>query len=206
MSRSKPSWLSREVGHVYSLHMVPPLTAPDGRVVSKHYTGFAREGNLARRLVDHGMRRGALLTRLQIQRGGSWIVAKVENGVTRDRETQLKESSASKHCKVCKAEKAFEAGKLTPAEALTKAGWDTANPHERTLLLRQFGLPEAPEGMASEPAPDVIEIRHPKAEPAPVSAEQMAEMSSLADGLIEQWRAELEFPKAPEYEKEMEMG
>jgi len=66
MSRSKPSWLARELGSVYVLHFVPRYQH------AGHYTGWASEGGLAHRLVDHVMGRGARLTQVQKQAGGGW--------------------------------------------------------------------------------------------------------------------------------------
>ena len=104
MSRSKPTWLATEIGSCYSLHFVPRYRH------AAHYQGWAKEGGLAHRLVDHLMGRGANLTKVQLNAGGGWVVTNVEHGVTRDRETQRKETSAVKQCKVCKAERDFAAG------------------------------------------------------------------------------------------------
>jgi len=199
MSRSKPSWLATEIGSCYSLHFVPRYRH------AAHYQGWAKEGGLAHRLVDHLMGRGANLTKVQLNAGGGWVVTNVEHGVTRDRETQRKETSAVKQCKVCKAERDFTAGKSDAAEALQAAGWDGANPHERQLLLDDFGLAEPPEPLRTpEPGPDVIQVRHPRAEPSGITPEQLAEMDRLADDLCAKWRTELE--QDPKAENEMEMG
>ena len=99
MSRSAPSWLATQLGDVYTLHFWPPYGDPEGQRAG-HYTGWAREGGLGSRLVDHVLGRGARLTQVQLGAGGSWVLADVESGVTRDRETQLKERSASRRCSV----------------------------------------------------------------------------------------------------------
>ena len=89
MSRSAPSWLATVPGAVYTLHFWPPYGDPEVQHAG-HYTGWAEDGRLNRRLVDHALGRGARLTQLQREAGGSWVVADVERGVTRDREHQLK--------------------------------------------------------------------------------------------------------------------
>ena len=141
MSRSKPSWLSTVQGEVYTLHFWPPYGDPEVQVAG-HYTGWAQEGKLASRLVDHASGRGARLTQVQREAGGRWVVADVEPG-TRDRETQLKERGASRRCSVCKAIREIEAGSITQEEALAK--WETASPAERSLLREIFGMEPAPE-------------------------------------------------------------
>ena len=69
MSRGAPSWLSTTPGAVYTLHFWPPYGDPDVQQ-AKHYTGWAEEGRLARRLIDHALGRGARLT--QVQRRSRW--------------------------------------------------------------------------------------------------------------------------------------
>jgi predicted GIY-YIG superfamily endonuclease len=59
--------------------------------------------NLERRLAEHEAGRGARLTQVQAEAGGTWRVAAVEPG-TRYRERQLKAHSASRRCPICKAE------------------------------------------------------------------------------------------------------
>ena len=149
-----PSGLAWQVGDVYTLHLWPPFGVP-GVQQSGHYTGWALEGRLAYRLTDHAMRRGARLTQLQLQAGGSWVLAGVEHGVTRDREHQLKYRGASRRCQVCRAQRDLEAGKITPEQALTRGGWDRAREYQRGLLLEIFGLrrsPGEPGGPAARPA------------------------------------------------------
>jgi hypothetical protein len=189
------------MGEVYTIHLVPPLAH------AKHYSGWAKEGRSRARSTDHALGRGARMLAAQMKAGGSWVIAKIEPG-TRDLETTRKERGASRRCPVCKAEAAYAAGKLTAEEALKTAGWDRANEHERNLLVRDFGLTEAPAELAArtpKPEPEVIQIRHPKTEVPSVSPEQRAEMDRLADELVAQWRAELDSPKA-EAEREMECG
>ena len=92
-------------GTVYQLHLDPPLGH------AKHYTGWTRD--LDTRLADHEAGQGARLTQVQLERGGSWRLARAEPG-TRDRENQLKERGASRDCPICKTErgqdKEMEAG------------------------------------------------------------------------------------------------
>ena len=145
-------------GRVYTLHLWPPIAhgrqAPTG-----HYTGFVpREQRLPERLTDHALGRGARLTQVQVERGGSWVLAQVEPGAQR-RERQLKKHGAARRCTVCKAIKGYQAGELSREQALALAGWDRATDHERALLLDIFAASQA---QAPHPAPS----QHPKAPPA----------------------------------------
>ena len=204
MSRRAPSWLARGIGDAYTLHFWPPYGDPAVQQ-AKHYTGWAREGHLARRLVEHALGRGARLTQVQQQAGGSWVVADVEHGVTADREAQLKERGASRRCSVCQAQRAVEAGRITKEEALAKAGWDRVGPHERGLLLEIFGLEATPPDLAArspappappEPAPFVPA---PRPEPA---AEIPPDIDALIDALVAGWKAEAASPQAAAPEPE----
>jgi hypothetical protein len=181
VSRSKPSWLSTVQGEVYTLHFWPPYGDPEVQVAG-HYTGWAQEGKLPYRLTDHAMGRGARLTQVQREAGGTWVVADVEPG-TRDRETQLKERGASRRCSVCKAVREIEAGSITQEEALAK--WETASPAERSLLREIFGMEPAPE------APDPVPVREITLAPAPeLDPEVTAEDDALIDALCEGWRSQ----------------
>lgn len=198
MSRSKPSGLAREPGEVYTLHFVPKLKH------AGHYTGWASPGRTPNRLIKHYLGKGARITQVQRQAGGSWVLASVEPG-TRDRETTLKERGASRRCDVCKAERAYGADELTAEQALKAAGWDRMSRHERGLLLRDLGIPEVPASLAAdleakpEPAPaKPVEQRWPQPKEH-ITPEQEA----LADALIAKWRAEL---KMPEADRELEAG
>jgi len=169
------------------LHLWPPFGTP-GVQQSGHYTGWALEGRLPYRLTDHALGRGARLTQLQREAGGSWVLADVEHGVTRDREHQLKYRGASRRCGVCRAERAVESGEITREQALERAGWDRATDYERGLLLEIFGLEAAPANLAvhqPQPEPDPIEQHWPE----PVT-EITAEMDALVDELCARWRAE----------------
>ena len=203
MSRRAPSWLSRVIGDAYTLHFWPPYGDPDVQFAG-HYTGWAREGRLAERLTDHHLGRGARLTQVQRQAGGSWVLADVERGVTRDREAQLKERGASRRCSVCQSLRAAGKGRITKEEALVRSGWDRASCYERGLLLEIFGLEAAPPNLAvceRQPDPEPIEQRFP----GEATPEQIAEIDALVDGLVAQWTAD---PKGPEAgpEPELEAG
>jgi hypothetical protein len=103
VSRRAPSDpAATEPGWVYTLHLDPPLAH------ARHYTGFKKavecqEKDVEHRLAEHEAGRGARLTQVQLERGGTWRLASVEPG-TRDRETQLKERGATRRCEICKAE------------------------------------------------------------------------------------------------------
>jgi hypothetical protein len=193
MSRRAPSWLATTPGEVYTLHFWPPYGDPEVQL-AKHYTGWAEEGRLARRLIDHALGRGATLTRVQRQAGGAWVVADVQPG-TRDREQQLKERGAARRCSVCKASRDIESGTLTREEALAR--WANATAYERSLLGEIFGT--APE--AAKPASVPLREMIPSPEPEPLKI--TPEVAALVDALIESWTS----PKAePAPESELEAG
>ena len=138
---------------VYTLHLWPPVAH------AKHYTGYVpREKRLPYRLADHALGRGARLTQVQVERGGSWVVAQTEPGGRR-RERQLKKHGAARRCQVCMAIKGYQAGELSREQALARAGWDRASEHERALLLDMFGAGQA---QVPPPAPS----QRPEAPPA----------------------------------------
>jgi len=193
MSRRAPSWLAMTPGEVYTLHFWPPYGDPDVQE-AKHYTGWAEEGRLARRLTQHTLGRGARLTQVQREAGGWWVVADVQPG-TRDREQQLKERGAARRCSVCKASRDIESGRLTKDQAL--AQWENATEYERSLLREIFGM----ESEGAKPAPVAARDMIPVSEPEP--AHITAEMDALVDALIESWRS----PEAePAPTRELEAG
>jgi len=203
--RGAPSGLAWQVGDVYTLHLWPPFGTP-GVQQSGHYTGWALEGRLPYRLTDHALGRGARLTQLQREAGGSWVLAGVERGVTRDREHQLKYRGASRRCGVCRAERDVESGQITAGQALERAGWDRATDYERGLLLEIFGLDEPPANLAVRPpAPPEPKPFVPAPAPGEVSPERLAEMDALVDGLVAQWTADPEAKSEPEAEAETEL-
>jgi hypothetical protein len=75
----------------------------------------ARENRLPQRLLEHEQGRGARLTQVQREAGGTWRLASVEPGGA-DRERQLKQHSAARRCPICKTE----------AEAATHERWQQA--------------------------------------------------------------------------------
>ncbi len=199
MSRSAPSWLATQLGDVYTLHFWPPYGDPGGQWAG-HYTGWAREGGLNSRLVDHALGRGARLTQVQLETGGSWVLADVESGVTRDRETQLKERSASRRCSVCRAQRAVEAGRITKEEALARSGWSRASDYERGVLIDIFGFEKQPER-----TPEIYSPRPFASAPSPAPVTEIdPEIGALVDALCAEWtspKAEA-FADAPELEAE----
>ena len=177
-------------GLVYTLHLWPPIAH------AKHYTGSAKsEKRLPERLTDHALGRGARLTQVQVERGGSWVLAQTEPG-GHDRERQLKQRGAARRCKVCKAVKGYQAGELSQEQALARAGWDRASQHERGLLLDMLGLSRPPENMAAQsgprqaapaPAGEVRVVPVPR--PAPPAQHVTPEIVALVDQLQATWDA-----------------
>jgi hypothetical protein len=170
---------------VYTLHLWPPIAH------AKHYTGAAFERQLARRLADHALGRGARLTQVQVERGGSWVLAQTEPG-DRAEERRLKQHGAARRCEVCKAAEGYQSGQLTASEALTRAGWERASQHERGLLLDIFGLSQAPENMSAQrPGPASSEVHVvPTPRPAPGAQYITPEIVALVDKLEATWAAE----------------
>jgi hypothetical protein len=181
---------------VYTLHLWPPVAH------AKHYTGTARtEQRLPERLADHALGRGARLTQVQVERGGSWVLAQTEPGGT-SRERQLKQRGAARRCQVCKAIDGYQAGQLSQEQALARAGWGRASEHERGLLLDMFGIGQAPQDTPAQPGgglrPDVPalrpglgggEVRVPEPRPAPAARYITPEVVALADQLQAAWAA-----------------
>lgn len=181
-SHRKPSW-------VYKLHFVPPYKH------AAHYSG--RTGEPAHRFVDHALGRGARLTEVQVEAGGSWVVGLLEPGGA-ERERQIKGHDAARYCNVCQAEKALQAGEVDMTEALTRAGWDRATPYEKGLLLEVFGLDAAPESLVPVSTPATVEIPEPKAielhypEPTAITPEIDAVVDALCAGWAQEAKARLE--------------
>jgi hypothetical protein len=140
---------------VYTLHLWPPLGH------AAHYTGTTPERRLERRLADHALGRGARLTQVQIERGGSWVLAQTQPG-GRVEERRLKQHGATRRCEVCKAVNDYQTGNLPAPQALARAGWDRSNPARRSLLLDIFGLPEPPAEL-NDPAPTASTVQEPQA-------------------------------------------
>jgi hypothetical protein len=199
--RGAPSGLAWELGDVYTLHLWPPFGVP-GVQQSGHYSGWTHAGRLAQRLTDHALGRGARLTQLQVEAGGSWVLANVERGVTKDREHQLKYRGASRRCSVCRAQRAVEAGRITREEALAISGWSRASDYERGVLLDIFGFEKQPERI-----PEIYSPRPfaPVPSPAPVT-EIDPELDALVDALCAEWSSPKAEASADALELEAEAG
>ena len=171
---------------VYTLHLWPPLGH------AGHYTGSAIERRLAQRLTDHALGRGARLTQVQVERGGTWVLAQTQPG-GRGLERRLKQHGATRRCEICKAVDGYRAGELTADAALARAGWDRSNEAQHSILLEIFGLPKPPEATAAQPReaaaaqPPVPARREPQLSPGPDP-----ELAPVVDALIKSWRS----PKA----------
>ena len=168
--------MSRSV--IYTLHLWPPLGH------AKHYTGSSR--NLPERLTDHALGRGARLTQVQVERGGSWVLAQTQPG-GRLTERRLKQHGATRRCEVCKAVEGLESGELDKEAALACAGWDRASPYERRVLLDIFGVEQAP-----EPA-RLPEVPAPRQAPEPQVQEEITpEVDTLIADRSQEAQAEPE--------------
>jgi hypothetical protein len=174
-------------GLVYTLHLWPPLAH------AKHYTGSAKNAKrLPERLTEHALGRGARLTQVQVERGGSWVLAQTEPG-DRNKEHRLKQHGASRRCEVCKAVEGYQGGELSQDQALGRAGWDRASQHERGLLLDMLGISQA---RAPQPAP--AESADPPAAREPrgsvpfhgVPCQITPEIVALVDQLQQGWTRE----------------
>ena len=194
-------------GLVYTLHLWPPIAH------AKHYTGLATsKKRLPERLADHALGRGARLTQVQVERGGSWVLAQTEPGWG-DRERQLKQHGASRRCEVCKAVKGYQAGELSREQALARAGWDRASEHERGLLADMFGISRPPENISAQPgtrpaapAPGGEAGVVPAPRPAPSRSHITPEIVALVDRLQATWDAGAQpGPRAPQPAAEFEM-
>jgi hypothetical protein len=185
-------------GRVYLMHLFPPLGEPGGQQ-ARHYTGSAKESRLKARFVDHALGRGANMLRVQLERGGKWVVAKTEPGST-TREYQLKaQGGATRRCPVCIAERDLAAGKLTKEEALAKAGWETATGYDRSVLLEIFGMDAEPETVPHYEPP--VQVKAAAAE-----ADITPEINALVDDLIAGWSPEAAEGQPQVQEYEMEAG
>ena len=174
---------------VYKLHFWPPYKH------ARHYSG--KTDRLPERLTDHALGRGARLTQVQRDAGGSWVLGLAEPGGT-DREHQIKGHDAGRHCNVCQAVKGFQSGELTTEQALGHAGWDRASDHERGLLLEILGVGRAEVREEKIPPPKPIV---PRPEPEPARA--TPEIDALVDALIEGWTSpKAERQSEPQYEME----
>ena len=173
---------------VYKLHFWPPYKH------AAHYSG--RSDKVPERLMDHHLGRGARLTQVQVRAGGSWVIGLIEPGGTK-RERQIKGHDASRYCDVCQALKGYQSGELSQPEALARAGWARATPHERGLLLDMFGIEQAPERIP-EQSPEVRPIRRA---PEPQVVKVTPELEAVVDALEEGWRREAQAEPEREIEQ-----
>ena len=168
---------------VYTLHLWPPLGH------AGHYTGTTPERRLVQRLTDHALGRGARLTQVQVERGGTWVLAQTQPG-DRTTERRLKQHGATRRCEVCKAVDGYRAGELTGKGALARAGWDRSNEVQRSILLEIFGLPKRPEATSAhtrEAAP--AQPRHASRPEPQLAPEPDPEIDAVVDALIKSWRS-----------------
>ncbi len=176
MSRRAPKGPpATEVGDAYVLHLVPPYKH------AAHYKGWSRD--LPARLAAHAGGRGARLMEVQKQAGGTFQVGRVERGVTRDRETVLKENGGARRCQICQGgpeievrgwnappdpARPYRAAELTPAEAgLTgdqAARWVATAP-DRQSPPPDAEPPEPAGAAAAVPLPESFWEAEPEAGP-----------------------------------------
>ena len=95
-------------------HRLSATSRPAARPREALHQHWAKD--LDARLAEHESGQGARLTQVQLERGGSWRLARTEPG-TRDRENQLKERGASRDCPICKTERAEQAQHEKEVEA-----------------------------------------------------------------------------------------
>jgi predicted GIY-YIG superfamily endonuclease len=127
---------------VYTLHFDPPYEPYPGAPAYKcagHYTGRALERRLPERLAEHEQGRGARITQVQREAGGTWRLASVEPGGA-DRERQLKQHSAARRCPICETE----------AEQATAARWQEATSPQSEPQI----YPELKAELGPEPEPE----------------------------------------------------
>lgn len=87
------------LGDVYLLHFSKPYKH------AKHYLGFCRSEEVARRLQEHASGKGSNLCTVAAQAGVTFTVARVWLGVTRTYERSLKnQGGASRICPICREE------------------------------------------------------------------------------------------------------
>jgi hypothetical protein len=123
------------VGQVYLLHFLGEGIAHGPQARVKHYLGWAEDAEA--RIAKHmrGTSRARLMEVVK-ERGVSFTVARVWDGVTREFERRLKnQGGLSRHCPVCIAEG-------TDREALNR---------ERRRRKREEGVPVAPPAPSTGP-------------------------------------------------------
>lgn len=93
-----------EVGQVYLLHLDRPM------VHAAHYVGWTRD--LKGRIAHHRNGTGARFTQVAKERGIGFTIAKVEDGVTRERERKLKNMGGlGRNCPICQGRLSLEEAK-----------------------------------------------------------------------------------------------
>lgn len=89
-------------GWIYVVHFERPVETSAPRAHwPRHYTGWASD--LDARLACHAAGNGSVLFRLAAAQGTGWDLSRAERG-DRNRERQLKQSSATQHCEICRAQ------------------------------------------------------------------------------------------------------
>jgi hypothetical protein len=78
---------------------------PQAPTNSREIQQTTLEHRLQERLIEHEQGRGARITQVQREAGGTWRLASVEPGGA-DRERQLKQHGAARRCPICKTETA----------------------------------------------------------------------------------------------------
>ena len=184
MSRgSAPSWLATQLGHVYTLHFWPPYGDPEGQHAG-HYTGSSDK--LPGASLTTLLGRGARLTQVQRERGGSWVVGRRGAGRARPG-TAAQGPAQPARCSVCHSLRDVETGRITKEEALAKSGWDRASEYERGLLLEIFGMEKQPERIP-ELFPEAFRARAISR----TCTEIDPELDAVVDALVARWTS----PKA----------
>ena len=175
--RAADRYPANELGDCCVLHLDPAYKH------ASHYTGFSSYGtgpadrrypsrNLAGRIAAHFAGHGARLTQVQREAGGTFRLGRLFEGVTREREQIIKQTSGAAYCDICHGRPAPEipasyfTPELTPADtgvtADESARWIRNRP-ERSAPVPDAELPPAEN---PEPAPSLPESFW-EAEPEP---------------------------------------
>src|SRR5262249_4679591 len=129
------------------------------------------------------------LTQVQVERGGSWVLAQTQPG-GRTTERRLKQHGATPRCQVCRAVHGYRAGELTAEAALARAGGDRANRGQRANPLESFGLHKPPEATSAQTrdAAPAQPLEASRQEPQ-LSPEPDPGIDAVVDALIKSWRS-----------------
>ncbi len=156
-SSNSPYPLPREVGTAYLIHFEERYKH------AGHYSGFST--NLPGELARHAAGTGARLMKVIRDAGIGWHVSRTWEGVTREQENRIKESSGAKRCPDCG---------FKPREAKKEAAPKIPKPRE-----------------AAEQKSDPYAVRD--ITPVfPRTAADIRECDELTSELIQGWRAEQE--------------